>query len=103
MKKQHALALAKQFREALENANIPFESVILFGSYARGDATEHSDIDLAVIGPAFLDTRTSEMIAVRKLRRPISYKLSPLWFRKGYLDNKYSTLAGEILKEGLMV
>jgi len=32
---------------------IDVEEVILFGSYARGDAKEHSDIDLAVISDWF--------------------------------------------------
>lgn len=34
---------------------LPLEAVILFGSHARGDAFEWSDIDLAVISPAFED------------------------------------------------
>ena len=34
---------------------IDIEEVILFGSYARGDAKEHSDIDLAIISDWFKD------------------------------------------------
>ena len=34
---------------------IDVEEVILFGSYARGEAKEHSDIDLAVISDWFKD------------------------------------------------
>jgi len=30
------------------------ERVVLFGSYARGEATEHSDVDLLVIAPSDL-------------------------------------------------
>ncbi|MBU4286605.1 MAG: nucleotidyltransferase domain-containing protein [Proteobacteria bacterium] len=32
---------------------IPVEEVIVFGSYARGNAKEHSDIDLAIISDWF--------------------------------------------------
>jgi predicted nucleotidyltransferase len=32
---------------------IPVKEVILFGSYARGNAKEHSDIDLAIISDWF--------------------------------------------------
>jgi len=31
------------------------KKIILFGSYARGDANEHSDLDLMVIEPAITD------------------------------------------------
>ena len=40
------------FRLASE---IPVEEVILFGSYAHGNAKEHSDIDLAIISDWFRD------------------------------------------------
>lgn len=38
--------------------------VILFGSYARGEATEDSDLDLMVIEP-LVEDRASEMIRLR--------------------------------------
>jgi predicted nucleotidyltransferase len=41
------------------------ETVILFGSIARGEANIHSDVDLAVIGPAGWDGRTDLEDAVR--------------------------------------
>jgi predicted nucleotidyltransferase len=39
----------------LISEKIPVKEVILFGSRARGNAGEHSDIDLAVISPKFSD------------------------------------------------
>lgn len=33
--------------------NIKLDSVILFGSYAKGTAVEDSDVDIAVISPEF--------------------------------------------------
>ena len=41
------------------------EAVILFGSIARGEATIHSDVDLAVIAPAGWDGRTDLEDTVR--------------------------------------
>lgn len=40
------------FVSILEN-EIPIYDVILFGSYAQGNAKEHSDIDLAIISDWF--------------------------------------------------
>ncbi len=44
--------------------------IILFGSHARGDAREDSDIDLLVIEPRVED-RAREMVRLRRLLRPL--------------------------------
>jgi predicted nucleotidyltransferase len=55
------------------------ESVILYGSYARGEAAQDSDIDLFIIAPT--NERFFERMArVRRLLRDLCYKipLSPI-------------------------
>jgi predicted nucleotidyltransferase len=43
-------AILKEFREELENLyEKRLKSIILYGSWARGDATEDSDIDLLIV------------------------------------------------------
>lgn len=44
--------------------------IILFGSYARGDARDDSDLDLLVIEPQVED-RAKEMVRLRRLLRPL--------------------------------
>jgi predicted nucleotidyltransferase len=44
--------------------------IILFGSHARGDAREDSDVDLLVIEPQVED-RAREMVRLRRLLRPL--------------------------------
>lgn len=44
--------------------------ILLFGSYARGDATEDSDLDLLVIEDEVPD-RAQEMVRLRRLLRPL--------------------------------
>ena len=42
--------ILKEFREELENLyEKRLKSIILYGSWARGDATEDSDIDLLIV------------------------------------------------------
>lgn len=48
----------------------PGAVVILFGSYARGDARDDSDVDLAVLEVG-LTSRHDEMIRLRDLLRPL--------------------------------
>ena len=45
------------------------ERVILFGSYARGEVTEDSDVDLLVIGP-FKGRRVDKSVEIRMKLRP---------------------------------
>jgi predicted nucleotidyltransferase len=49
--------LADSLHVQLERAGIPVERIILFGSYARGNHTDASDIDLAVVSEAFSGVR----------------------------------------------
>ena len=44
--------------------------VILFGSYARGDATVQSDVDFLVIEPELTDRR-AESVRLRSALRPL--------------------------------
>jgi len=46
------------------------QRIVLFGSYARGDATEESDLDLLVIEDEVPD-RAREMVRLRRLLRPL--------------------------------
>ena len=46
------------------------QKILLFGSYARGDATADSDLDLLVIADEVND-RASEMVRLRRLLRPL--------------------------------
>jgi len=43
----------KRYIEALSSFGIHTRKLVLFGSFARGDSTELSDIDLIVIAPEF--------------------------------------------------
>lgn len=52
-KKDHIRALARKYADELEKLGVPVESIILYGSYARGEAGEFSDIDFAVISNRF--------------------------------------------------
>jgi predicted nucleotidyltransferase len=46
------------------------KTVILFGSYARGDCNEHSDVDLLVI-ETNIPSKVKEIVRLRRLVRPL--------------------------------
>ena len=55
--------------QALIEAAHP-ERIILFGSHARGDAREDSDLDFLVI-EAHVEDRAKEMVRLRRALRPL--------------------------------
>jgi predicted nucleotidyltransferase len=62
----------EQIRKAVQilaDATHP-SRIVLFGSYARGDAREDSDLDFLVIEPTVLHKRR-EMVRLRNLLRPL--------------------------------
>jgi len=64
------------FAEALKEQGLKVDKIILFGSQARGDAKEDSDIDLLVISPDFAGMplqRRLEILgtAIARVRKPI--------------------------------
>jgi predicted nucleotidyltransferase len=60
--------------------------IMLFGSYARGDAREDSDIDLLVIENEVPD-RASEMVRLRRLLRPLRVPVDILVFSEKEVAN----------------
>jgi predicted nucleotidyltransferase len=68
--------IIKQYCEQLKKMGIVVEQTILFGSHARGEAREGSDIDLVIISSAFKNMSTRERlellgIAAARLWQPI--------------------------------
>jgi len=53
MDKAAALNTIARFRKAIESRGINISKLILYGSYARGDYREGSDIDLILISEDF--------------------------------------------------
>ena len=49
MDKVNALRLSIQYLKRLKDNNIKFSDAWLFGSYAKGNQKENSDIDLAIV------------------------------------------------------
>lgn len=85
MDKREVLDKVQRFSKIVVEKYQP-EKIILFGSYARGNYTEDSDIDVAVIVDSidgdFLDSQAE----LYKLRRNIDVSIEPVLLKNG-IDN----------------
>ncbi len=86
---QAALALAKQFVEEVKTKGLHVRHAILFGSYARNEQHEWSDIDVALVADEFqsfplLDSQLFKDIRIKKPYLVIeSHTYNTDYFEKG--------------------
>jgi len=69
--------------------------VILFGSYARGDAHDDSDIDLLIVEPN-VSSKRSEMVRLRRLLRPFRVPVDVIVVSEAEF-NDWAHLVGTVL------
>jgi predicted nucleotidyltransferase len=85
---------------ALTQNNIPIKEAILFGSYAKGNPGEWSDIDIALVSDIFEGNRIVDKDKIRRITLSISSDIEVIPFS---IDdfNPQNPLAKEILATGI--
>ena len=63
---------------SLKENNIPIKQAILFGSYARGNYHEWSDIDLALVSDIFEGNRIDDRGKIRRITLRVSSDIEVL-------------------------
>ncbi len=76
------------------------KKIVLFGSYARGNYTEYSDIDIAVIVEEIKGDFLELITRLYKLRRNIDTKIEPVLLEE---NNDKSGFLESILKYGKVI
>ena len=76
MVKKNVLKLIQKFQAALEEQHVHIQKIILYGSWASGNAHDDSDIDIVVISDSFKEKDYWERIdllsnAIYKIFAPI--------------------------------
>ena len=101
MGKDHAIRVIKKFVNALKREGITIDRVILYGSYAKGNARFDSDIDVAVISKDFGKDRVEEGMVLFRIAGKIDSRLEPVPFStKMYEDDTWIPLIYEIREKG---
>ena len=74
---KNIIKLTKSFRSLLENDNIKIDSMIVFGSQAKGNTRPESDIDVCVVSPSFGFNDLQEMQMLFKKARHVDSRIEP--------------------------
>lgn len=82
--------------------DIPIDRVVVFGSYAKGNFTSKSDIDLAIISDFFSKKGSNNSFLFRKLWNVKNSNIDPVGYsNKDYSSDTPSPLLSEIRRIGL--
>lgn len=100
MDKKDALDIAFQYANAIK-LKFDYNRIILFGSYAKGNFHEESDIDIAVIFKDYSNSIDMQLELMR-IRRKIDSRIEPHPFRESEFDSS-NPVVYEILKYGLEI
>lgn len=99
MDKREAIDIVKAYKQLLME-HYHFESMYLFGSYARGTYRENSDIDVAIIVDRVEGDYFSVNPVLWKLRRQIDDRIEPIIIEKDFDDSDFLS---EIEKYGIKI
>lgn len=97
MDKKDAINIANRYADALDQ-KFGFIKVILFGSYAKGNFREESDIDIAIVFKDFGNLIEMQLELMR-IRRKIDSRIEPHPFRESDF-NASNPIVNEIIKYG---
>ena len=92
--------IISKYIRALNENNVNVDQAVLFGSYAKGNYSEWSDIDLAVVSKAFEGSWIKDRRKIRAITLSISCDIQVLPYRPEdfILDDPF---VREILETGV--
>ena len=98
MDKEQAIKLAQEYKKVLLE-KMPVKALYLYGSYSKGNYTEESDIDIAVVVDRLSDDYFEDIPLLWKLKRKISNLIEPVLLT----EDQNNPLYADILKTGILV
>lgn len=98
MDKEQAIRLARRYKDAVAE-RLPLKALYLYGSFSKGNYTEESDIDIAVVVESLSDDYFSDTPLLWKLKRKISNLIEPVLLTEDVNNPLYS----DIIKTGILI
>ena len=95
---EKAIEIAKEYKDLVAE-HLPLKALYLYGSYSKGNYTEDSDIDIAVVVERMSDDYFEDAPLVWKLKRKISNLIEPVLLT----EDTNNPLYADILKTGILI
>jgi len=92
--------ILKRYKSELSKDRIRVTKMLLYGSYARGQARSHSDIDVIVISPdlkRFSLLKRQEYLAIKTMC--VDAPLEVIGYTPAEFKNSSKTVFGQILRQ----
>ena len=99
MDEKSVIKLAQKYTEILCKS-MPVKEVFLYGSFAKDNATNNSDIDIAIIIEDLEDDYLDAQTRLFKLRRSVDLRIEPILFED---SNDKSGFLKEIKDTGIEI
>ena len=95
---EKAIEIAKEYKDLVAE-HLPLKALYLYGSYSKGNYTEDSDIDIAVVVEHMSDDYFEDAPLLWKLKRKISNLIEPVLLT----EDTNNPLYADILKTGILI
>lgn len=99
MDKTEAITKLKKYKKLLSEEML-FEEMILFGSYAKGNQREDSDIDVAIVVNNIQGDYFSTRPLLWRIRREVDDRIEPVILEKSHDESGFLK---EVLKNGILI
>ncbi|MBF0309861.1 MAG: nucleotidyltransferase domain-containing protein [Magnetococcales bacterium] len=97
--------IVQSYLRVLRQEGMPVDFAVLFGSQARGEATEWSDIDLLVVSPLFDGVKTRDdidLLWTATSRADVRIEPVPVGTRQ-WLEDETTPLIEEARRDGQII
>lgn len=99
MDKAEIIEKLKKYKELLAK-QMSFEKMVLFGSYAKGNPREDSDVDVAIIVEELIGDYFSIRPLLWRIRREVDDRIEPFLFERKHDDSGFLE---EVLRTGIVI
>ena len=103
MNRNEGLSVARRVKTILLERGFPVRRVALFGSVARDEAHQSSDIDIAVVCDPFRDSPMDERVDIHLAGMDVDMRVETVTLHPEDFQRPFFTLAREIERTGIDV
>lgn len=99
-----AKKIVKQYSQLLNQEHVGYDSIYLFGSYAKGKASKHSDIDVAVVVQSKNQDLFATQLKLKRLAPKVDARIEPIILEKSdFKKDSITIMAHEVQTTGIIV